>query len=79
MASALAEGRNSQKPTGRLHSEAVGCTLTVDRKLKTEIPVNPQFDLAGNFEGEDIAPVMVGQGGYKAGKYLISPKFGNPL
>jgi hypothetical protein len=32
----LAEALNSQNPTGRLHSEAVGCMLSVGRKLKRE-------------------------------------------
>jgi hypothetical protein len=39
VASVLAEALNSQKQSGRLHPEAVRCMLTVDRKLKTEIPV----------------------------------------
>jgi endoglucanase len=36
--SVLAEVLNSQNPAGRLRSEAVGCRLSVGRKLKTEIP-----------------------------------------
>ena len=36
MASVLTEALNSQNPTGRLHSEAVGYMLSVARKLKTE-------------------------------------------
>jgi hypothetical protein len=36
----IAEALNSQNPTRRLHSEALGCMLSVGRKLKTEIPVH---------------------------------------
>jgi hypothetical protein len=34
----LDEVLNSQNPTGRLHSEALGCILSVGRRLKMEIP-----------------------------------------
>jgi hypothetical protein len=39
VASALAEALNSESPTERLHSEAVGRMFTVGQKLKPEIPV----------------------------------------
>jgi hypothetical protein len=30
----VAEGLNSQNPTGRLHSEALACMLSVDAKIE---------------------------------------------
>jgi len=40
MGSVLAEALNSQDPTGRLHAEALGRTLSVGRRLKAEILTN---------------------------------------
>ena len=42
VASVLTEALNSQNLTWRLNSEAVGCMLSVCRKLKTEIPAHSQ-------------------------------------
>jgi hypothetical protein len=38
--STLADALNSQNPTGRLHSEALGRMLSVGRKLKARISAN---------------------------------------
>jgi hypothetical protein len=40
VASVLAEALNRQNSTGRLHSEALACMLSVGGKVKTEIPVD---------------------------------------
>ena len=55
-ASVLAEALNSQNPIGRLHSEAVGCMLSVERKLKTGIPVKCNKWATSN-PGSSVEPV----------------------
>jgi hypothetical protein len=40
MPSVIAEVPSTEKPTERLHSEAVSCTLPVGRQLKTEMSGN---------------------------------------